>query len=149
MAVQERSHRRSVFTTHTPVGAGNETFSAEELGATLGGLAREIGVDPGAIVRLGRYQPDDEREPFGVTQFSPRISHAANGVSRRHGQVAREMWHGLWPERALEDVLITHVTNGVHLASWVGSAMRDLLNRHLGVGWWQQGERGGVVGSAR
>jgi len=134
----EAARQRTVFTTHTPVGAGNETFSAEELTRTFGGVAQQIGVDPEAIVRLGRYHPDDDREPFGVTQFSLRTSHAANGVSRRHGQIAREMWHGLWPERALEEVPITHVTNGVHLPSWVGSAMRGLLNRHLGVGWWQQ-----------
>jgi len=134
----EAARQRTVFTTHTPVGAGNETFSAEELASTFGDLARDIGVDPEAIVRLGRYQPDDEREPFGVTQFSLRMSHAANGVSRRHGQVAREMWHGLWPGRDPEDVPIKHVTNGVHLPSWIGSPMRALLNRHLGVGWWQR-----------
>jgi glycogen phosphorylase len=134
----ELARQRTVFTTHTPVGAGNETFPAEELSATLGGVAQELGVDPDEIVRLGRYQPDDEREPFGVTQFSLRMSHAANAVSRRHGEIAREMWQGLWPGRPVEDVPITYVTNGVHLASWVGSAMRGLLNRHLGVGWWQQ-----------
>jgi len=133
----ELARQRTVFTTHTPVGAGNETFPAEELARTFGEVALEIGVDPGALVRLGRYHPDDDREPFGVTQFSLRMSHAANGVSRRHGQVAREMWHGLWPDRTVEEVPITHVTNGVHLASWVGPAMRALLNRHLGVGWWQ------------
>ena len=57
-----------------------------------------------------------------MTQFSLRMSRAANGVSRRHGAVAREMWRGLWPERAVEAVPITHVTNGVHLPSWVGRA---------------------------
>ena len=143
----EAARRRTVFTTHTPVGAGNETFSAEELATTFGDVALEIGVDPEAIVRLGRYHPDDEREPFGVTQFSLRMSHAANGVSRRHGQVARDMWHGLWPERSPDEVPIKHVTNGVHLASWVGPAMRALLNGHLGVGWWQQASDQGMWGA--
>jgi starch phosphorylase len=134
----EAARQRTVFTTHTPVGAGNETFSREELTRTLGGVADEIGVDPEQIVRLGRYHPDDRQEPFGVTQFSLRMSHAANGVSRRHGVVAREMWRVLYPERSLEEVPITHVTNGVHLASWIGPAMRRLLERHLGEDWWQR-----------
>ena len=132
------ARNRTVFTTHTPVGAGNETFSGRELVRTLAGVADEIGIDPGEIVRLGRYHPEDPHEPFGVTQFSLRMSRAANGVSRRHGRVAREMWHGLWPGRPVEKTPITHVTNGVHLASWVGAAMRGLLERHLGEDWWRR-----------
>ena len=87
------------------------------------------------IVRLGRTHPDDDAEPFGVTQFALRTSRAANGVSRRHGEVAREMWHALWPDRAVDDVPIGHVTNGVHLPTWLGEPMRALLDRHLGEGW--------------
>ncbi len=70
-----------------------------------------------------------------MTTFSLRISRAANGVSRRHGAVAREMWRGLWPERTVEAVPITHVTNGAHLPSWVGAPMRRLLDSHLGDEW--------------
>ncbi|HEV2786599.1 MAG TPA: alpha-glucan family phosphorylase, partial [Solirubrobacteraceae bacterium] len=74
-------------------------------------------------------------EPFGVTQFALRASRAANGVSRRHGGVSREMWHVLWPDRASDDVPIGHVTNGVHVPSWVGAPMCRVLDRHLGEGW--------------
>ena len=134
----EAARRRTVFTTHTPVGAGNETYSREDVAATLGGVIAELGADPEAIVRLGRQHPPDAGEPFGVTQFSLRMSRAANAVSSRHERVAREMWQGLWPERALEAVPITHVTNGVHFATWVGPAMHRLLDRHLGDDWWRR-----------
>ena len=134
----EAARQRTVFTTHTPVGAGNETYSREDLIATLEGVAAEMGADPDVIVRLGRQHPTDGAEPFGVTQFSLRMSRSANAVSRRHEGVAREMWSGLWPERALEAVPITHVTNGVHFATWVGPAMHRLLDRHLGENWWRQ-----------
>ena len=95
------ARERTVFTTHTPVGAGNETYSREDVIATLGGVIAEPGADPEVIVRLGRQHPPDAAEPFGVTQLSLRMSRAANAVSRRHEGVAREMWWGLWPERAV------------------------------------------------
>ena len=94
-----------------------------------------MGVDGGEIARLGRTNPDDGHEPFGVTQFALRTSRAANGVSRRHGEIARRMWHGLWRDRSLDDVPIGHVTNGVHVPTWVGGPMRRLLDRHLGDDW--------------
>jgi glycogen phosphorylase len=88
------ARQRTVFTTHTPVGAGNETYSREDVVTTLGAVIAELGADPEAIVRLGRQHPPDSSEPFGVTQFSLRMSRAANAVSRRHEGVAREMWWG-------------------------------------------------------
>jgi glycogen phosphorylase len=126
---------RTVFTTHTPVPAGNDTYPASQVADVLGRLAGELGTDAESIVRLGRTSPDEIAEPFGVTQFALRTSRAANGVSRRHGEVARAMWHPLWPDRPIDNVPITHVTNGVHLPSWLGAPMRTLLDRHLGEGW--------------
>src|SRR4051812_22903569 len=122
---------RTVFTTHTPVPAGNDSYSAAEVVDALAGLD----VDADALVRSGRTHPDDEHEPVGVTQLALRTSRAANGVSRRHGEVAREMWQAIWPDRAVEDVPIGHVTNGVHVPTWVGGPMRGLLDRHLGDDW--------------
>jgi starch phosphorylase len=132
------ARQRTVFTTHTPVAAGNETYPAEELARTLGPFAASLGLDPAALVRLGRSRPDDQDEPFGITQLALRMSRTANAVSRRHGGVAREMWRDLWPERAVDDVPITHVTNGVHLPTWLDSPMQHLLDRHLGDGWPQR-----------
>jgi glycogen phosphorylase len=129
------ARERVVFTTHTPVPAGNDAYPAEQIAGTLGAFAASLGLDPPALVRLGRSHPDDEDEPLGVTQLALRTSRAANAVSRRHGSVAREMWRHLWPGRAAEAVPIGHVTNGVHLPTWVGAPMRELLDRHLGVDW--------------
>jgi starch phosphorylase len=122
---------RTIFTTHTPVPAGNDTYPADEVRHALQGLDADVE----ELIRLGRTHPDDEHEPFGVTQYALRTSRAANAVARRHGEVAREMWHELWPDRDVDDVPITHVTNGVHVPTWVGGPMRRLLDRHLGEDW--------------
>ena len=137
-AALEAARQRTVFTTHTPVAAGNETYPGEDVIGTVGDLMAELSVDPEALLRLGRSHPEDDREPFGMTQFSLRMSRAANGVSRRHGGVSREMWRSLWPGRAVEAVPIVHVTNGVHLPSWVGAPMRRVLDRHFGENWWRR-----------
>ena len=137
-AALEAARQRTVFTTHTPVRAGNETYSREEVIGALEGLAAELGVDSEVLVRLGRERPEDSGESFGLTRFSLRMSRASNGVSRRNGVVVREIWRALWPERTVEAVPITHVTNGVHLPSWIGPPMRRLLDRYLGEAWWRQ-----------
>ena len=131
----EAARQRVVFTTHTPVPAGNDTYPAEEVSHTLGTFAADLGLDPDSLVRLGRSDPDDDSEPFGVTQLALRTSRTANGVSRQHGAVARAMWQALWPEQPIDGVPIIHVANGVHLPSWVGKPMRRLLDRHLGEHW--------------
>ncbi len=126
---------RTVFTTHTPVPAGNDSYPADQAAAMLAPFAAELGIDTESLVRRGRTHPDEGAEPFGVTQFALRTSRTANGVSARHGEVAREMWRDLWPDRAVQDVPITHVTNGVHVPTWIGVPMRELLDRHLGDDW--------------
>lgn len=134
------ARERTIFTTHTPVPAGNDTYSYDQVAHTLGAYAEQAGIDVDAVVRSGRTQHDDGHEPFGVSQFALRASRAANGVSRRHGEVAREMWRGMWPDREPGDVPIGHVTNGVHVPSWVGEPMRRLLDRHLGEDWSRRAE---------
>jgi starch phosphorylase len=131
----EAVRRRTVFTTHTPVPAGNDTYPAAQMAEMLSGIGAELGVDPWTLVCRGRTHTDEDAEPFGVTQFALRASRIANGVSARHGEVAREMWQGMWPDREVEDVPITHVTNGAHIPTWVGGPMRELLDRYLGDGW--------------
>jgi starch phosphorylase len=126
---------RTVFTTHTPVPAGNDTYPAHQVADLLSGEASELGVYVWELIARGRTNPDDHNEPFGVTQFALRSSRNANGVARRHGEVARQMWQPLWPDRAVEDVPISHVTNGVHVPTWLGGPMWDVLDRHLPEGW--------------
>ncbi|MBV9682273.1 MAG: alpha-glucan family phosphorylase [Solirubrobacterales bacterium] len=129
------ARERTVFTTHTPVPAGNDTYPAEQVEEAIGRLAGQLGIKSTEVIALGRTNPEDEGEPFGVTQAALHMSRAANGVSRRHGEVAREMWQGLWPDVALDDVPVGHVTNGVHVPTWIGAPMRELLDRRLGEGW--------------
>jgi glycogen phosphorylase len=136
----EAARWRTVFTTHTPVPAGNDTYPAEQVADLLSGSAAELGVDVWELIARGRTNADDPHEPFGVTQFALRSSRGANGVAARHGEVARGMWHALWPDRAVEDVPIAHVTNGVHVPTWLGRPMWQLLDRHLPEGWLE-GER--------
>jgi glycogen phosphorylase len=131
----DRARSRTVFTTHTPVPAGNDSYPREQVEPAIGRLARELGTSADALIAFGRDQPEDPAQPFGVTQAALRMSRAANAVSRRHGEVAREMWSWLWPDRPVEDVPIGHVTNGVHVPTWLGTPMRELLDRYLGDDW--------------
>jgi len=130
-----RARARTVFTTHTPVPAGNDTYPPDQVETVVGRLAAELGASTAELVALGRDQADDPRSPFGVTQAALRMSRAANAVSRRHGEVARDMWHWLWPERSADEIPIGHVTNGVHVPTWIGEPMRELLDRHLRPDW--------------
>jgi starch phosphorylase len=134
----ERVRARTIFTTHTPVPAGNDTYGYDHVAHVFKRYADDAGIDVHEVVRRGRTHPEDGYEPFGVTQFALRNSRDANGVSKRHGEVAREMWHDLWPDRDVGDVPIRHVTNGVHVPSWLGTPMRRLLDRHLPEGWVHQ-----------
>ncbi len=134
-AALEIARRRTVFTTHTPVPAGNDTYPAGQVAEVLGQIAGTLGIAPEEIVSLGRTNPEEAAEPFGVTQFALRTSRTANGVSRRHGEVAREMWQPMWADREVDDVPIDYVTNGVHLPTWIGKPMWQLLDKHLGDGW--------------
>ena len=129
---------RTVFTTHTPVPAGNDTYPADQARRAIGSLSAPLERAGCDVLALARTSPDDLGEPFGVTQLALRMSRAANGVSRRHGEVAREMWRAIWPDRSEEEAPIGHVTNGVHVPTWVGRPMRELLCRHLGDDWMRR-----------
>ena len=130
----QRVREQVVFTTHTPVAAGNETYAREEVLAMLGRLADASG-DREDFLALGRIDPAQPDQRSGMTALALRCSRQANAVSQRHGHVARGMWQALFPGRAREGVPITHVTNGVHLPTWLQGPMRELLDRHLGPGW--------------
>ena len=100
----------------------------------LGGVAQLAGGEE-RFLSLGRIDPNDHNERSGLTPLAIRAARSVNGVSARHGEVARAMWQAMFPGRAVEDVPITHVTNGVHLPTWMQRPMRQLLDRHLGPGW--------------
>ena len=126
---------RFVFTTHTPVQAGNETYTREEVLAVLGSLADELHFDREALVELGRVHPADVGEASGLTPLAIHAARSTNAVSARHESVARGMWHEMFPLGATDQVPISHVTNAVHLPTWMAPPMRALLTRHFGEGW--------------
>ena len=121
----ERLRASTVFTTHTPVPAGNEVFDPELVRLTLGGLVERCGLAWEDFVALGKV--DATATGFGLTPFALRTSEYANGVSELHGAVSREMWHGLWPERRLDEVPITSITNGIHQRTWISGELEGLL----------------------
>jgi starch phosphorylase len=127
-----------VFTTHTPVAAGNDAYPSAQVDDAIAPLADELSVPESDVIALGRSDPADDRQPFGLTQAALRMSCSANAVSRRHGEVARAMWASLWPDRDVDAVPIGHITNGVHAPTWVGAPMRELLSRHLGGDWLER-----------
>jgi starch phosphorylase len=129
------SRAHTVFTTHTPVPAGNDTYPYEQAERALQLMSKDSSLPTAELIALGQTHPYQPGEPFGVTQAALRLTRAANAVSRRHGEVAREMWTPLWPGLDADAVPIGHVTNGVHLPTWIGPAMRHLLDRHLGDDW--------------
>jgi starch phosphorylase len=126
----QQARARTVFTTHTPVAAGNDSYPADQVREAISRLPLPLD----QTLALGRTHPENGGEPFGVTQAALRMSRAANGVSRRHGEVSRAMWAPLW-QRAPEQAPIGHVTNGVHVPTWVGRPMRALFDEHLGEDW--------------
>ena len=124
---------RSIFTTHTPVPAGHDAFAADDVAACIGPLWDEMGVDRTAFFHLGRHPALPDR--FHMTVAAIRCSSRVNGVSRQHGQVSRHLWRDLWPRRPWEAVPVGHVTNGVHLRTWMAAPIMSLLDQHLGPGW--------------
>lgn len=134
-----RVREQVVFTTHTPVPAGNEAYHRSELLPMLGGIA-DLAGDRERFLSLGRVEPTNPDQPSGMTALALRASRHANAVSRRHGQVARAMWQQLFGSRTVDEVPITHVTNGVHVPTWLHGPMRELLDRHLGEGWLRRAD---------
>jgi glycogen phosphorylase len=117
----ERLPRGVVFTTHTPVPAGNEVFATELLREYLSDALEEIGLPFARFRELGVVDP--EETGFGMTPFALRTAGAANGVAQLHGEVSRRMWAGIWPDLPVDEVPIGAVTNGVHAPTWVGPDM--------------------------
>lgn len=127
--------QQCVFTTHTPVPAGNDTFDAALMQEVLGGFLKEVCDDTETVLGLGRRHPNDTLEPFGMTPLAIRLSRSANGVSKRHGEVCARMWQQLWPDVPVEQSPFRAVTNGVHHATWVAPLMRRLFEHFIGPDW--------------
>jgi starch phosphorylase len=130
-----RVSREVVFTTHTPVPAGHDRFDAGLIEEHLGPLRDSMGLSHESLMGLGREDPGNPQEQFCMTVLGLRLSRRANAVSALHGEVSRAMWTGLHPGKAEDGVPIGHITNGVHVPSWLSPQMFRLYDRHLGTGW--------------
>jgi starch phosphorylase len=124
----------SVFTTHTPVPAGNDEFPTWLIDKYFPHIWPELGLDRDQFMQLA-INRQSWGETFSMPVLALRFSEYSNGVSELHGEVARKMWHFLWPSRREEEVPITHVTNGVHTGTWLARRLRELFNLYLGPDW--------------
>ncbi len=129
-----RVRASGIFTTHTPVPAGHDAFSVEEVEQCISPVWQEMGVSRERLLELGQH-PIENHGEFHMTVTAIRLSAGVNAVARRHGEVSRQIWRPLWPDLTEEELPIGHITNGVHLATWMSHPMMELLDRHLGPDW--------------
>ncbi|MDZ4821190.1 MAG: alpha-glucan family phosphorylase, partial [Planctomycetota bacterium] len=127
--------QRTVFTTHTPVPAGHDRFDAGLIEEHLGPLRDQLGISLQQLMGLGRVEPHNEGETFCMTVLGLKLSRRANAVSALHGHVSRRMWAHLWPWRVEEEIPIGHITNGVHVPSWLAWQMLQLYDRYFPADW--------------
>jgi starch phosphorylase len=125
----------TVFTTHTPVDAGHDRFPPELVDDHLEPLRRSLGLSQHEFLGLGRIRPEDHREALCMTVLAFKMSRYANGVSALHGRITRKSWQVLWPHHREDEVPVGHITNGVHVRTWLAPAMQDLYAKHIGADW--------------
>lgn len=135
----EQVRGTTVFTTHTPVPAGTDIFPESLMDRYFGHYVPTLGIDRSTFMRLGTH-PFDPSAGFNMTAFALRGSGFHNAVSRRHAEIAREMWKSLWPDRSPGDIPIDYITNGVHVPTWLDPRMEILFNKYLFpvIPHWQQ-----------
>jgi glycogen phosphorylase len=124
-----------VFTTHTPVAAGHDYFTPQLANHYLGPVTAELGLPLERVLALGRHDPDDPADSFCPTVLALRLCARRNGVSALHGRVTSHLWRGLWPRVPESEIPVEHVTNGVHLQSWVSPELSVLFDATLGERW--------------
>lgn len=135
------SHVREqcVFTTHTPVAAGNDEFEPELVMRCFGETyLQQLGLNQDQFLGLGRVDPNNSLERFGLTPLAIRMARSTNGVSLKHGEVSRALWQRLWPDKKLEEIPITYITNGVHAPTWISPLLRYLFEKYVGQDWHEQ-----------
>ncbi|MCP4685504.1 MAG: glycosyltransferase family 1 protein [bacterium] len=122
----------TVFTTHTPVPAGNEKFDPVLVQRYMGEMVAGLGMKWEDFLSVGRINPEDDLEHFGMTVAALKFSAFCNGVSKLHARVSRDMWHHIWPNLPREEVPIRPITNGVHPSSWISHDMKELFESYFG-----------------
>ena len=128
--------RTTVFTTHTPVAAGHEEFAVELVKPYLEPLADKLNISADEIISWGQPEGSDADAPLSMFILALHMSAYCNGVSKLHGAVARRMWSFVWPQRPEEEVPISHVTNGIHVPTFISQEFAYLFDRYLGPEWY-------------
>ena len=133
---KQEVRRSNIFTTHTPVPAGNDEFPLWMMDKYFTPLFNELGLTREQFMDIARNQ-QSWGETFSMPVLALRLSEYANGVSELHGRVSRQMWRQLWPNRPLDEIPITHITNGVHTGTWLARRLRLLFDRYFGSDWME------------
>lgn len=128
--------RTTVFTTHTPVAAGYDEFPPELVRPCLKPYVKRFGMPEEDILAWGQAAGAGKDAALSMFVLALQMAQFKNGVSELHGRVARGMWAHVWPQRPVEEVPISHITNGIHIASWISSEMSQLFENYLGPDWY-------------
>jgi glycogen phosphorylase len=128
----------NVFTTHTPVPAGNDVFEPWLVDKYFSGYWSQLGMDRTRFYALGRQDGANSEEPLNMTVMALHLSDYRNGVSELHGRVSRKLWAGVWPAMPLDELPIRHITNGIHTRTWISHDLAQLYDRYLGPGWHEK-----------
>jgi starch phosphorylase len=131
----EMVRNSNIFTTHTPVPAGNDAFPLWLIDKYFPGYWQELGLTRDQFIDIGK-QTMEWGETFSMPVLAFYLSNHANAVSELHGEVARKMWNVLWPEKKPEDVPIESITNGIHVGFWMARRMKLLFERYFGMDWY-------------
>mgnify|MGYP002400854323 CR=1 FL=1 len=134
----EANSAGNIFTTHTPVPAGNDAFEPGLVRRYLEPYRAALGISESDLLAFGRLDPRDQSAPFVMPVLAMRASDHYNGVSELHGEVSRKMWQGLWPDLPTHEIPIDFITNGVHTPSWIASEIGALYTRYLGPRWAEE-----------
>jgi starch phosphorylase len=133
--------RTTVFTTHTPVAAGHDEFPAEHVRPYLKPLEQRLQTTEKEILSWGQPVGSDPDAPLSMFILGLHAASHCNGVSQLHGSVARRMWSHVWPQRPVEEVPISHITNGIHVSSFISQEFAALFNRYLGPDWYMSSSK--------
>ncbi|MEN6334070.1 MAG: alpha-glucan family phosphorylase, partial [Phycisphaerales bacterium] len=128
----------TIFTTHTAVAAGHDTFEPALVEQTLAPLRRQLGLSLQQLLALGRVDPGNNAEWFSMTVLGLKMARYRNAVSALHARVTKAIWHHLWPGVPQHQAPINFITNGIHVDTWLAEPMADLFNKHLGPNWREQ-----------
>ncbi|MCD6365722.1 MAG: alpha-glucan family phosphorylase [Planctomycetes bacterium] len=128
----------NVFTTHTPVPAGNDAFEPWLIEKYFSSYWEALGLDKQRFLGLGRQDPSNNEEPMNLTVLALRLSNFRNGVSKLHGSISRKLWSSIWPGVPVSEIPLTSITNGIHTRTWISHDLATLYDRYLGPRWQEK-----------